>query len=305
MTGTAARAALAIPRTTPLRCRRAAPPAGRRGTPGELGRSIARPRGAAASSARAYATSPLRLLTPAQSRARGVGLHVELRRRAGRRRPHRARRRRRRGRGGVSVRRRRRRRSTGRRRGTSADDCTRASAPAGCSLLAPDPVVCFARVALPSGAAVRRSRRTPALVLVDWMIVGPPRGRRAVGVRRVRQRADVRLDGRLLLHDALALRAADGDLAARWAGSTCWRSSSRRAARRATRRRRSWSAAIGARRSSARADRCWRRRRRSATAGCAASRDRAGRSVEEVGRRSRLLRLRAGAARRRSVARKW
>ncbi len=52
---------------------------------------------------RAYATSPLRLLTPGQPRVGGVDLHVELRRRTRRRRSDRARRGCRSGRGGVPV----------------------------------------------------------------------------------------------------------------------------------------------------------------------------------------------------------
>jgi len=81
-------------------------------------------------------------------------------------------------------------------------------------VVAPEPVVCFARSRyrqvqsfdLASGAA---------LVLVDWV----SSGRRASGERWVfddyESRIQVRLEGKLLVHDVLALRAKDGDLATR------------------------------------------------------------------------------------------
>ncbi len=84
----------------------------------------------------------------------------------------------------------------------------------GLLVVVPDPVVCFAasryrqlqHVELASGSG---------LVLVDWM----SSGRRASGERWAFEeyvsRTVVRHDGRLVLHDATALRAVDGDLPAR------------------------------------------------------------------------------------------
>jgi urease accessory protein len=84
----------------------------------------------------------------------------------------------------------------------------------GALVLLPDPVVCFAasryrqtqRVDLADGAA---------LVLVDWI----SSGRRAAGERWAFQeyasRTRVRYDRRLVLHDATVLRALDGDLSLR------------------------------------------------------------------------------------------
>ena len=84
----------------------------------------------------------------------------------------------------------------------------------GLLILAPDPVVCFAesryhqvqRFDLAVGAG---------LVLLDWV----SSGRRESGERwafdEYVSRTTVRVGGRLLVHDALALRSSDGDLAGR------------------------------------------------------------------------------------------
>jgi urease accessory protein len=97
--------------------------------------------------------------------------------------------------------------------GTSADIHARVAAD-GLLVFAPDPVVCF------SGARYRQTQTfeladRAALVLVDWL----SSGRHAAGERwafdEYHGRITVRLDGRLLVHDALALRAADGNLRAR------------------------------------------------------------------------------------------
>jgi urease accessory protein len=72
-------------------------------------------------------------------------------------------------------------------------------------------VVCF------SGARYRQTQTfeladRAALVMLDWV----SSGRHAAGERwafdEYHGRISVRLDGRLLVHDALALRAADGNL---------------------------------------------------------------------------------------------
>jgi urease accessory protein len=98
-------------------------------------------------------------------------------------------------------------------RGTSADMRARV-APDGLLVVAPDPVVCFAR------SRYRQIQRfdladRAALVLLDWI----SSGRHAAGERwafdEYYGQIEVRLDGKLLVHDALALRAADGDLAVR------------------------------------------------------------------------------------------
>ena len=98
-------------------------------------------------------------------------------------------------------------------RGTEATISARI-APGGLLVLAPDPVVCFA------GARYRQVQRfdltdTATLVAVDWL----SSGRRAFGERWMFSEYEttlaVRHEGRLLVHDALALRASDGNLAQR------------------------------------------------------------------------------------------
>ena len=97
--------------------------------------------------------------------------------------------------------------------GTSADMHARVAADS-LLVVAPDPVVCF------SGARYRQTQTfeladRAALVLVDWV----SSGRHASGERwafdEYHGQITVRLDGLLLVHDALALRAADGNLRAR------------------------------------------------------------------------------------------
>jgi urease accessory protein len=97
--------------------------------------------------------------------------------------------------------------------GTSADMQARV-APEGLLVVAPDPVVCF------SGARYRQTQTFEladgaALVLLDWM----SSGRHAAGERwafdEYHGQIAVRVEGRLLVHDALALRAADGNLGTR------------------------------------------------------------------------------------------
>ena len=87
-------------------------------------------------------------------------------------------------------------------------------APAGLLVLAPDPVVCFAR------SRYRQVQRFEVadggtLVAIDWL----SSGRRAFGERwmfdEYEATLEVRRAGRLLVHDALALRASDGSLAER------------------------------------------------------------------------------------------
>jgi urease accessory protein len=87
-------------------------------------------------------------------------------------------------------------------------------AAAGQLIVWPDPVVCFA------GSSYRQRQAfdiegSAALVLVDWMTSG----RRACGERwnfeRYDSRVTVRFDGRPVLIDAVSLSAGEGDLAAR------------------------------------------------------------------------------------------
>jgi len=84
----------------------------------------------------------------------------------------------------------------------------------GLLVLAPDPVVCYA------GARYRQSQRFTvdagaSLVLVDWVTSG----RRAAGERwqfdEYDARTEIRVGGALALHDRLWLQAAHGDLGAR------------------------------------------------------------------------------------------
>ena len=78
-------------------------------------------------------------------------------------------------------------------------------------VIAPDPIVCFA------GSHYRQEQHVDlapgaGLVLVDWMTSG----RRAAGERWAfgvyATRTSVRIAGRPVIHDALALRAVDGAL---------------------------------------------------------------------------------------------
>lgn len=94
--------------------------------------------------------------------------------------------------------------------GTSAEMRARVAAD-GLLVVAPDPVVCF------SGARYRQTQTFEladrgALVLLDWV----SSGRHVAGERwafdEYHNQITVRVDGRLLVHDAMALRAADGNL---------------------------------------------------------------------------------------------
>ena len=98
-------------------------------------------------------------------------------------------------------------------RGTSAELRGRVG-PDGLLIVAPDPVVCFA------GARYRQVQRfqvanSAALVVIDCVLAG----RCAAGERwafsEYRSLIEISRDDRLLVHDALALRASDGDLARR------------------------------------------------------------------------------------------
>jgi urease accessory protein len=84
----------------------------------------------------------------------------------------------------------------------------------GSLVIVPDPVVCFA------GSRYRQTQRfvlsdEASLVLVDWV----SSGRRAAGERwafaEYVSRTFVRYNGRLVMHDTVALRQTDGDLAER------------------------------------------------------------------------------------------
>lgn len=84
----------------------------------------------------------------------------------------------------------------------------------GLLVIAPDPVVCFADATYRQTQQVDIADRG-GLVLLDWV----SSGRRAAGERwafdEYVSRTVVRQDGRLLVHDGLALRASDGDIALR------------------------------------------------------------------------------------------
>ena len=98
-------------------------------------------------------------------------------------------------------------------RGTSAELAGRVERD-GLLIVAPDPVVCFA------GARYRQVQRFQvaeggSLVVIDCVLSG----RCAAGERwafsEYRSLIEISRDDRLLVHDALALRASDGDLARR------------------------------------------------------------------------------------------
>jgi urease accessory protein len=94
--------------------------------------------------------------------------------------------------------------------GTSAEMHARVAAD-GLLVVAPDPVVCF------SGARYRQTQTfeladRAALVLVDWVSSGRHDAGERWAFEEYHGQITVRLDGHLLVHDALALRAADGNL---------------------------------------------------------------------------------------------
>ena len=98
-------------------------------------------------------------------------------------------------------------------RGTSAELRGRVE-PDGLLIVAPDPVVCFA------GARYRQVQRfhiadSGSLVVIDCVLSG----RRAAGERwafaEYRSLLEIRMGDRLLVHDAMALRASDGELTRR------------------------------------------------------------------------------------------
>ncbi len=98
-------------------------------------------------------------------------------------------------------------------RGTSAELHARVGANA-LLVAAPDPVVCF---------AASRYRQTQSfdlesgatLVAIDWLSSGRWASGERWAFREYRAQLSVRVDGRLVVHDVLALRDDDGDLAAR------------------------------------------------------------------------------------------
>lgn len=98
-------------------------------------------------------------------------------------------------------------------RGTSAELGGRVG-PDGLLIVAPDPVVCFA------GARYRQVQRfqvanSAALVVIDCVLSGRcARGERWA-FSEYRSLIEIRRGDRLLVHDVLALRASDGDLARR------------------------------------------------------------------------------------------
>lgn len=99
-------------------------------------------------------------------------------------------------------------------RGTSVNTCARI-APDGLLVLMPDPVVCFAESRYQQ-AQTFDVATSGGLVLVDWV----SSGRRAAGERwafeEYSSRAAVYIDKRLVVHESVALRARDGDLATRF-----------------------------------------------------------------------------------------
>ena len=81
----------------------------------------------------------------------------------------------------------------------------------GLLVVAPDPVVCFCGARYRQAQTFELADRA-TLVMIDWV----SSGRHAAGERwafdEYHSQISVRIAGRLLVHDALALRAADGSL---------------------------------------------------------------------------------------------
>jgi urease accessory protein len=84
----------------------------------------------------------------------------------------------------------------------------------GLLALVPDPVVCFA------GARYHQYQQfavheAAGLVVVDWMVSGRCASGERWAFSDYRSLIEVTVGGRLVAHDSMALRAADGDLASR------------------------------------------------------------------------------------------
>jgi urease accessory protein len=98
-------------------------------------------------------------------------------------------------------------------RGTAADLHAQVAAD-GVLVVLPDPVVCFA------GSRYRQQQRIDlnddaALVLVDWVTAGRHTAGERWAFAEYRSELIVAVGGRPLVHDVVALREADGDLAGR------------------------------------------------------------------------------------------
>ena len=98
-------------------------------------------------------------------------------------------------------------------RGTSAELRARIG-PDGVLIVAPDPVVCFA------GARYRQVQRfqvanSGTLVVIDCVLSGRCASGERWAFSEYRSLIEISIGDRLLVHDALALRASDGDLAGR------------------------------------------------------------------------------------------
>ncbi len=98
-------------------------------------------------------------------------------------------------------------------RGTSAELRARVGA-GGLLVAAPDPVVCFAAARY---RQVQCFDLAPdaALVAIDWLSSGRWAAGERWAFREYLAQLSVRVDGKLVVHDVLGLRADDGDLAMR------------------------------------------------------------------------------------------
>lgn len=84
----------------------------------------------------------------------------------------------------------------------------------GLLVSAPDAVVCFA------GARYRQTQRVnlaagAGLILLDWVTSGRRESGERWAFKEYVSRTAIRLDGHLIVHDSLALRASDGELGTR------------------------------------------------------------------------------------------
>ena len=97
--------------------------------------------------------------------------------------------------------------------GTGAE-LTASVADGGLLVLAPDPVVCFAHSRYHQRQRVELEAEA-SLVLVDWVSSGRRESGERWAFEEYVSRTIVNLNGRLKVHDGLALRAVDGDLGSR------------------------------------------------------------------------------------------
>ena len=99
------------------------------------------------------------------------------------------------------------------RRGTASDLCA-AIGPEALLVMTPDPVVCFADARY-TQLQQYDVASSGGLIVLDWFTSGRHRSGERWAFAQYESRLIIRVDGRELVHDAIALRVADGGIADR------------------------------------------------------------------------------------------